>query len=92
MEKAGVLKYQGRTFIAIKEPVLKVEDQYGICTFYGFREIFLCDPEKNKECVKGSCQKLCRHTFQKEYAKDNQQDLQTLYSVNSDDILGGLKK
>ena len=32
-------------------------------------KIYLCDPEKDEECSKMLCQKLCFQTFHKEYAK-----------------------
>lgn len=32
--------------------------------------IYLCDPEKNKECKKTCCQKECKLTIKREYSKD----------------------
>ena len=72
MNKHGIVKFQGRTFIAVDEPVMKAEDRDGVFTFTGFKELFLCDPKKNLDCSKSRCQKLCRHTFDKKFAKDDQ--------------------
>lgn len=33
--------------------------------------VYLCDPDKNKECKKTGCQDYCFHTFNKEYARED---------------------
>lgn len=33
------------------------------------KTLYLCDPSKNKECKKHSCQRICRHTTKRECAK-----------------------
>lgn len=34
--------------------------------------LYLCEPSKNKECKKVTCQHICRHTRKKDCAKLDQ--------------------
>jgi len=66
----GCLTYEGTTYILRKPPVFKACDKEGVFTFYGFEPMYLCDPEKNTECKKTSCQKECKHTTNPKYKKE----------------------
>ena len=70
MSKTSVVHYQGSEYICTGEPTLKSVDKNGNYAFYGFKKLYLCDPEKNTECKKSGCQTLCKHTLNKEFAKE----------------------
>lgn len=67
MERHCVLNYKGNTYVCTEDPVL-VEEKDGICTFSGFRQLYLCDPEKNTKCAKKGCQERCFKTFNVEFS------------------------
>lgn len=58
--------------------VLRNEPTFEECTDGTFKiggfekvpELYLCDPEKNTECKKTSCQVLCKHTTNKAFEKN----------------------
>lgn len=70
MFQVGTLEYQGRKFVCTEEPILKSIDSKGVCSFYGFKELYICDPEKNEACLKKGCQQTCKYTFNKNFAKE----------------------
>ena len=70
MGGTSVVHYEGREFICTGEPEYIGRNEDGTVIFSGFRELYLCDPDKNTECLKGGCQIQCRHTLNEEFKKE----------------------
>lgn len=45
--------------------------------------VYKCDPQKNTECKKRSCQSLCFHTLNSKYSADGRK---YRYNVNTDEF------
>ena len=71
MITSSIVHYKGEKYVCTEEPTLKSVDKNGIYAFYGFKKLYICDPKKNQDCKKSGCQTLCKHTFNKEFAKEN---------------------
>lgn len=48
-------------------------------------KLYYCDPAKNKDCPKSSCQDLCFHTFRREFGKFYEEDTQEEISAAAGD-------
>lgn len=68
----SVVHYKGEEYICTREPTLKSVDKNGNYVFYGFKKLYVCDPEKNTECKKTGCQTLCKNTLNQEFAKEEE--------------------
>lgn len=70
---ASVVHYKGEEYICLDEPTLKSVDKNGNYAFYGFKKLYLCDPDKNTECNKHGCGfGLCKHTLNPKFAKEEE--------------------
>lgn len=45
--------------------------------------LYLCDPNKNKECQKSSCQIRCKYTANKDFAKTDENELSIIETLKA---------
>lgn len=48
--------------------------------------VYLCDPEKNKKCLKTVCQSKCLYTFHPEFSKDGKRYIYNYASKKYEDL------
>lgn len=53
------------------------------------KTLYLCDPHKNKECQKSSCQIKCKLTTNKEFAKTDENGKEIIHQINQKGVTHG---
>ena len=49
--------------------------------------LYLCNPAKNKECQKSSCQINCKLTTNKEFAKTDENGKEIIHQIVKQEVL-----